>query len=269
MGYLLDEWATRWPYEGVHGYDNKIALLAKSLPPEKWSYEGKSDYQILTNYIFYTFEKLFSERNEASESEKNEVIYEDEAKACFNTGLFDKRWQQIFFYCEKNKFSGYQPWKFHSFQTEYTLSSLGINGANLRRANYFSNPSEMIYDFKYPIVPQWNHIIDDPKNFIRIPENIRSLGKETCQDLISGSITRTEKRIKANYKTVVPQWFYGKIQLLIPIYLTNGERPDLALAISKNDTTCQYKGHTCLTCEMAYNNARLIARPESYWLDPP
>lgn len=26
-------------------------------------------------------------------------------------------------------------------------------------------------------------------------------------------------------------------------------------------------GHTCLTTEMAYNNARLIARPDSYWLE--
>ena len=27
-----------------------------------------------------------------------------------------------------------------------------------------------------------------------------------------------------------------------------------------------YQGHTCLTLDMAYNNARLIAKPESNWL---
>lgn len=28
-----------------------------------------------------------------------------------------------------------------------------------------------------------------------------------------------------------------------------------------------YQGHTCLTLDMAYNNARLIARPNSDWLN--
>ena len=29
-----------------------------------------------------------------------------------------------------------------------------------------------------------------------------------------------------------------------------------------------YTGHTCLTLDMAYNNARLIACPNSEWLTP-
>ena len=58
----------------------------------------------------------------------------------------------------------------------------------------------------------------------------------------------------------------GKIQLLIPICLTSENAPDLALVVSKNNNT--YLGHTCLTLEMAYNNARPIARPDSIWLRP-
>ena len=27
-----------------------------------------------------------------------------------------------------------------------------------------------------------------------------------------------------------------------------------------------YQGHTCITLDMAYNNARIIAKPESNWL---
>lgn len=263
--YELDRWATRWPYSN---YDNKIAKLASTLSPEKWSYEGKADYRILSNYIFYTFEKLFLEYKEADEVTKNKIIYENGDKACFNTGLYDNNWQQIFFYCEKNHNKEHQPWKFHSFQTEYTLAHLGINGAEINRANYFTIPSDLVYDFSYPIVPQWEHILNEDNNFLRIPESVRSLGKDVCQTLISGSIEKTKKKIQSNYKTVVPQWYKGKIQLLIPLYLTSGEKPDIALVISKSETTKQYFGHTCLTCEMAYNNARLIARPESYWLDP-
>jgi len=55
---------------------------------------------------------------------------------------------------------------------------------------------------------------------------------------------------------------------LIPIYLTNAETPDLALALSREENSRRYIGRTCLTMEMAYNNARLIVRPDSDWLKP-
>ncbi|MCL2618460.1 MAG: DUF3825 domain-containing protein [Defluviitaleaceae bacterium] len=261
----LDNWVNRRPW---HRYDASIASLASTLLPEKWSYDGRADYRILSNYIIYTFDKLRNEYSEAPEAERPKILYEGAEKACFNTGLFDKNWQPIFFYCIRNRTPDKQPWDFQSFQTAYTLNKLGINGAELRRADYFSNPSDLVFDFRCAIIPQWDHILDEEENFRRIPENIRTLGKDACQYLITGSIERTIQRIRANYKTVIPQWFKGRIQLLIPLYLTNGDKPDLALAISKNETTMQYLGHTCLTCEMAYNNARLIARPESYWLDP-
>ena len=74
--------------------------------------------------------------------------------------------------------------------------------------------------------------------------------------------------IDANYKTAVPQYYRGRIQLLIPICLVSESTPDLALVVSKNDAGTQYLGHTCLTLDMAYNNARLIARPDSAWLKP-
>jgi len=86
--------------------------------------------------------------------------------------------------------------------------------------------------------------------------------------LFDGAIKRAKRMINANYKTAVPQYYKGKIQLLIPICLINENIPDLALVVSKNDTGTQYLGHTCLTLDMAYNNARLIAKPESNWLNP-
>lgn len=72
----------------------------------------------------------------------------------------------------------------------------------------------------------------------------------------------------ANYKTAVPQYYKRRIQLLIPICLINEGIPDLAMVVSKSPTGDIYLGHTCLTLDMAYNNARLIARPESMWLHP-
>jgi hypothetical protein len=42
---------------------------------------------------------------------------------------------------------------------------------------------------------------------------------------------------------------------------------DLALVVSSVEDRA-YRGHTVLTLEMAYTNARLVARPDSDWLVP-
>ena len=160
---------------------------------------------------------------------------------------------------------------FKAFYNSYTIKATGLSSSvtiNLKRANYFENPSALIFDANLDIVPQWNHILYDEENFKRIPEQLRDNGKEFCQNIIDGAIRSVKKRIDANYKTIVPQYYIGKIQLLAPLYLTNADQPDLALVLSLSDDKTVYCGHTCLTTEMAYNNARLIARPDSYWLQP-
>ena len=86
--------------------------------------------------------------------------------------------------------------------------------------------------------------------------------------LFDGAVKRAKHMIDANYKTAVPQYYKGRIQLLIPICLVSESVPDLALVVSKNVAGNHYLGHTCLTLDMAYNNARLIARPDSAWLKP-
>lgn len=134
------------------------------------------------------------------------------------------------------------------------------------RANYFLNPAELVFDTNCEIIPQYPHIFNDPENFLRIPESIRESANKIM--LFDGAIKRAKQMINANYKTAVPQYYKGKIQLLIPICLINENIPDLALVVSMNEARNQYLGHTCLTLDMAYNNARLIARPDSIWLKP-
>lgn len=265
----LKEWAYLGNYEFFTG---KLKLLAANeLPAEKWSYSGKDDFGILKSYLNFTFEKLCQERESADDDAKQQLVYMDEEVACFNTGLYDKTWQPIYFYCVKNPREGFQQWVFKSFYNSYTIRYTNIAPmaiANLRRANYFVEPSALIFDINLDIVPQWDHILYDEENFMRIPEQLRANGREFCQNVIAGAISSVKKRIEANYKTIVPQMYKGKIQLLAPLYLTNPEKPDMALVLSKSEDKTVYYGHTCLTIEMAYNNARLIARPDSYWLQP-
>lgn len=262
-----------WTNTGSNDFfTKKLRVLATNdLPAEKWSSNGRDDYNILKNYMRFTFEKLADEKADAPAAEQNSFIYEDSEQACFDTGLFDKNWQHIYFYCKKNRYPNYQKYEFSGFFNDYTIKMASLPAtvvSALRRPNYFSDPSALIYNVNLSIVPQWQHIIYTEESFLRIPEQIRMMGPDMCRNVISGSIETVQKRIQANYKTIVPQWFNKKIQLLAPLYLTNPNKPDLALVLSLSEDKTQYYGHTCLTTEMAYNNARLIARPESYWLQP-
>ena len=75
----LKEWAFLGNYEFFNG---KLKLLATNeLPPEKWSYAGKSDFGILRSYLYFTFEKLWQEREEADESEKLCFVFMDDKVA--------------------------------------------------------------------------------------------------------------------------------------------------------------------------------------------
>lgn len=58
--------------------------------------------------------------------------------------------------------------------------------------------------------------------------------------------------------------YCGKVQYLLPICLTDMRHCDLALALTPQNG--YYLGHTCLTLEMSYHNARLLTRPQAVWL---
>ena len=247
-----------------HDYERKIQILA-SLCPEKWSFGNNADFVILKNYIEHTFLKLV---------EEDKVLIR-ENDALFNTGLFTNYYEPIFAYFSKNKNPNRQTWFLDGFHTGYQLAMLGITEYP-KRADYFSNPADLVFDTNYDIIPQYQHIFGDAENFLRIPEGVRESPNKTM--LFDGAVKRARAMIEANYKTAVPQYYNyktavpqyykGRIQLLIPICLTSEGVPDLALVVSKSDAGNAYLGRTCLTLDMAYNNARLIARPDSAWLKP-
>ena len=222
------------------------------ISPEKWSFTGRNDLSILKNYILHTFQKLYDEKK----------ILESEKFAVFNTGLFDAYYQPIFAYFIPNV-NNKQKWFLDGFVTEYQLSSLGITQIP-ERANYFSHPEELVFDTRLNIIPQYDHIFGDAENISRLPSSIRSSSAKYA--LFAGAIEMTKRMLEANYKVAVPQYYKGRIQLLVPICLQTQGIPDLALTCSKTEDKTKYLGCTCLTLEMAYNNARLIAKPESNWL---
>lgn len=220
-------------------YTKQLSSIADE---ESWSNATYPNNGILANYIVKTYNKLQSERR---------VVF-GQGYALFNTGLFTKYYEPIY---------AYQSGSEISFLTGYELSNMGIT-ERPERANYFENPELLLFDWHYPIDVQYKHILDDERNKDRLPtEFLNSRNKVT---ILNGAIDTMKKRVSSNYKLAIPQYYDGKIQLLLPLCLLSDDEPDVAIAVTKKDTC--YQGHTCLTLDMAYNNARLIAKPESDWL---
>src|SRR5690606_836800 len=133
-------------------------------------------------------------------------------------------------------------------------------------ATFFDKITDVIFDPDLEINTDDIHIIDD--NFDRIPAQYRDRKKSEIFALFQAAIEFARIMARRNYKLVVPQYYMGQIQFLMPIYLS-GEfsgAPDFALVLQKMGDV--YRGNTILTLDMAYQNARLIAKPDTTWLSP-
>lgn len=249
----------------IPNYDQAITFLADTLADkEDWDFSdtvSKSN-GILKNYLEFTFRKLLQE--------KKVQFTSDNKFACFNTGLVTENLEDIFAFFEeyKNPRPGFTtPFCFKAFLKKSDNNVLRHFSHLIPDvADFFDKPELLIFNPKCDLIPDLDHIIKD--NLSRFPAHLQKADDAELRRQLVGAIDEVKKKVRTNYKIAVPQYYDSKIQLLLPMCLTSGSpNPDLALVIHKlNDTT--YTARTCLTLKMAYNNARLIVKPQSNWLKP-
>ena len=92
--------------------------------------------------------------------------------------------------------------------------------------------------------------------------------KRSLISRLDDAIELAQKRVEWNFKTAVPAFYPTKntMSLLLPLDLTENEQPNVALVVKLMESGA-YIGQTILTMKVAYNNARLICRPDSDWLN--
>ena len=106
--------------------------------------------------------------------------------------------------------------------------------------------------------------LDERVELIPLGEAKALAATEFAKQLLETAVELARRKAITDWSRAVPQILQSRVQYLLPIHLTNMERPDLAMALSIMEG--YYIGHTCLTLEMAYQNARLLARPTAGWL---
>jgi hypothetical protein len=239
--------------------DDRLQELSIKAETEDWEYHntpGDHPYPILYNYIRYTYKRLAEERKIA--------LSEDGQFACLNTGLVTQHQEPLFASFEINRREGAQPWFFKGWfrRGQWELNKFPDLP---EMAHYFDDPTCLVLDMRKDFRVNVEHIIEEtPRD--RFPEPYRSMPDFALQTVLRGAIDNGKERVRRSYKTAIPQFYGGSVQLLLPLCLSDPQRADLALVVERHSTF--YRATTCLTLDMAYNNARQLARPDRDWLQP-
>ena len=246
-----------YDYMSWGDYNGQIQSLADKAMKESWNFEDKNDNSILKNYLSNTFFQL----------QREHKVIETEEYCLFNTGLFTDQYVPIYSYGELNKKylldSALPKWYFKGFKDEYELTSIDIDVDFPERADYFKDTTLLVFDWHCKVHPNYNHILNDLSTYNRLPDCIKQ--SERPLETLKGYIDTAIQKVTANYKLAIPHYYQEKIQLMIPLCFTKDDKPDIALVLEKRKGN-HYQAKTCLTMEMAYMDARLIAKPESDWL---
>lgn len=246
-------------YAYFSNFDESVAALANIAADETWSFANDRDnYSILKNYLEHTFRRLNHESKVATNRENTHFV--------FNTGLFTNNLEEIYaLFTRHNNPPAENPRQkfFCGFKRHSDAELVRLFDSLPLRANYFENPEYLIFDPNKNLSINIDHIIDD--NIGRFPGEYRE-NKNLLRMILDGAVSKSKKLATLDYKIAVPQCYNNQIQLLLPLFITDEANPDIALALSHINTS--YRASTILTLRMAYNNARLIVKPQSQWLSP-
>lgn len=252
-----------WPddlfdFAFVPDTDAQLASLAADAETEDWAYHNTTSdhaHPVLFNYFRYTYRRI---------AEENKIALSDDGQfACFNTGLVTPNQEPIFASFEANRREEAQPWFFKAWLRKGRWE-LNKYSELPDLAHYFDDPSCLVFDHRRELRVNVEHIIEENKG--RFPAPYGTMDNFALQTFLKGAIDNAKERVRRSYKTAIPQYYRGQVQLLLPLCFGHAQRADLALVVERHSTF--YRASTCLTLDMAYNNARQLAKPEREWLQP-
>ena len=248
---------------GSGDWKRKLIALAEKEPWEFKNGDSHTDFPVLSSYIEHTVRRL-------QEMDEGLLFSKDGDSLAFNTGLVTDSQEQIFGFATKLSGEGLRPWVLGKFLREGERAySEVFGGKKPPLASYWDDPAQLIFDPRLSLEIDTTHIL---ARLDRFPEILRE-NEHMARNAVIAAKAGAELRAYRNYKVAVPQYFRdkggkGELQLLLPICLEKPSRADLAITVAKTASGDAYRSATVLTLDQAYNNARLLARPDREWLDP-
>lgn len=247
-------------------WETPLQKLAEKAKIESWNFERaefqreNSNYPILSSYLNFTFRRL---------QQQDKVRFAaDGSKACFNTGLQTPEGKDIFATFYKNQQAetkGQPDWKLFGYFDAYSDKVRDFEPLP-DIATYIDNPADLVYDHRLELEVDYRHILSE-RNIERLPQVLQE-NPALARHALEGAIQQLREKLKRNYKLAVPHWYEDKIQLLLPLSITDDLAADVALVAEKDLGRNKYMVRTALTMDMAYLDARVICAPDRQWLNP-
>lgn len=156
-------------------------------------------------------------------------------------------------------------WTFYAFVDSYSEKLKPYGSVLPELPTYINDPSDLVFDTKLEIEINTDHIIETNKE--RLPLSLQS-NKRLAMVALNGAIESIKSKVIRNYKVAIPHWYNNKLQLLLPLNLTDDKNADVALVVDKDKDRNIYRAITILPMDWAYIDARLITRPDREWLNP-
>lgn len=281
-----------------------LAGLASMAQPEPWDFPNSSDqgdYQLLEDYLKYTFYRLHRE-GKVCESVGDNI-------AAFNTGLLDRHLDPIYACFYANASGSKRPWCLRQFCTAHDGGSadLLVRAFNPlpRRATYLTRKEDVLFDTSRELVldhrhmlienidrlPQWfleNEFHDHPQALAQVraafsardgaqrEDHFKTLGAivlndhklyERIKEELDGAVDRALRRVETCYTLAVPAYYptADEVSMLLPLDLTEDGAPDIAL-VTELTPSGNYIGQTIYTLEMAYACVREVTRITDGWI---
>ena len=275
----------------VPNYPEPLDRLKALAANEHWGKNGR----MLRSYFNHMFEKVMEDGLLS--------FHPDGQSAVFHTGLATRNEKDIYAVFCPNKRDDAQEWFLRGFSTKDGIG-LGdiLQGYDDLpfRPRFIARSEQAFYSLQYG-GPEcdWPSILVE--NVSRIPRylirdttedrillpDMRVVGKERYMEYLDeaalrlkndegmdrlvawfeAALDRTLDRLHMDYKLAVPSWYAKEkcVVLMLPLQVRQND-VNVVITVKWDEHQGCYHGLNLLTLEMAYNNARLIARPEARWL---
>jgi len=253
--------------------DSWPSELAETAQPERWDDEGLGRQSILRNYLRYYTRRVLEEGKWLETEGPN-----GQTVSAFDTGLLSRHHEPIYAVFEANRNTDRQPWVHQEWAAPSSPRLRPFGSDVPEQALFIQDPADMVFDPRLTVVSNIEHIVND--NVDRYPEALRA-NEHIRKATLEYAVKVVAAKARTNWRLAAPQFYWpksggpGRVQLLLPLALMDPAVVDLALVIDRDprytdhpdpEEAC-YRAYTVLPLEWAYRNARLVTRPEAYWLD--
>lgn len=237
--------------------------------PEPWAFKkldsGKEvsypGMSILPNYINRIFKERAREYNSCADEECDKIILFRKDYCYIHTGLYTPEYKGLYLVFEKNRHPYARvPWYCVGVKSSSVLATRGV----FQLPEHRSLMPDVAKPFNpdLPIVVNADHILKKPENRERLPESIRNAWNLLL--LFETAVELARRKARITPQIVVTYYRVAGHSFLLPLYLTNPEKPDIVAVLE--DVGDHYFCRTAITPNMAYASARLNGRPTVDWL---